>query len=112
MNSFETRAEATGNVSGVHSEKRLCLLGQDAALDVCYTLLDYTPFGDEGDRVEGSVAQLDRLDAWIAAVGTCLTERERRGGYRQKMYADTYSFYWTAAIRQIVRRFSSFLKVW
>lgn len=80
------------------------MFGHDLALDVYYTVLDYAPRSYEDDRVEVSIAQLPRLETWIATVVNCLTERERREDYRQKMYANTYACYVTAAIGKLVGR--------
>lgn len=43
---------------------------------------------------------------------TCLTERELRVGHRQKVYLNTYALGLAAAIKQSVRRFDLFLKLW
>lgn len=104
------RTGATANDSVELSEIRLQRFGLDVALNAYYTFLNYAPFSEEGNRVEGSIVQVARLDAWIATVATCLIERERRGYHRQKIYADTYKSRETAAIRQVVGRASSFLK--
>lgn len=49
--------------------------------DIYYTLLGCIPYSNEGDAMEGSIAQLVCSGALIATAVTCLTERERRGGY-------------------------------
>lgn len=71
-----TCAKATCNVSAEHSEKRLRLFRHDIALDFYCMFSGYTPWSNECDSVEGSIAQLARLDAWISTVMTYLTERE------------------------------------
>lgn len=78
---FDQRAEAIENVSTDLSEEHLRLFGQEAALGVFYTFLDYIPCFDEGDRVESRIARPAGLDAWIAAVEICLTERQSRQGH-------------------------------
>lgn len=112
INLSGTCAEATGNDSAELPDECLQLFGHGVALDIYYTFLDYTSCGNESDRVESSTAQLAHLDAFIATVMTFLTKPEKRGGSRQKIYADTYSSYVNTAIKQLVRRVSSFLKTW
>lgn len=55
-------------------EEPLWLHEHDVAMNVYNTFLEYTPCRAEGDRVEGSTAQLAHHVAWIAAVVICLTE--------------------------------------
>lgn len=59
-------------------EERLRLLKRDVALDVYYEFIDFTPCSDDGDGVDGSIAQLACLDAWMETVVTYLPERERQ----------------------------------
>lgn len=51
INLSETRATATKNKSAEVSEELLKLFGDDAALDVSYTLLGYAPCRDRSNRV-------------------------------------------------------------
>lgn len=99
----EIRSDAKDNLSAEHSRECLRLFGLDIVLDVIYTFLNYTPFSGEGIRLEGNIAQLACSDTWIARMLICLTEQKRRGGHRQKLYADTYPFYVTAVTRQTIR---------
>lgn len=107
----EKLAEATDNVPAERLEKRQEPFEHDVVLGVCFTPFDFTPCGDKGDRVEISITQRARLDAWNATVMTCLTEWEGQKGHRQKVYADIFLFYVTVAIRQYIGPVGSFLKV-
>lgn len=76
----ELRADATENVSTEILKERLRQFRREVVLDIDYTILDYTFLSDESDRVEGSITQLARPDAWISRVVTFRIERERQGG--------------------------------
>lgn len=41
----------------------------------------------DGSFVDGSIKWPTRLDAWIATVAECLTEKESRGGHQPKLYS-------------------------
>lgn len=82
----------------------------NVALDVHYTFPGYTPCSNEGNIVEGTIAQLAHPDASVATMVTYLTGWKRRGSHRQETYADTYAFYVTAVISQFVRRVGLFRK--
>lgn len=110
INLIVTSAETVGNDSAELLQERLGLFGRDVALDVHYKFLDYSQCSDEGDRVRGSIAQLAQFDAWITFVIISLTEQERRGDHRQRMYVDTDASYVAATIRQLVGRVGLFLK--
>lgn len=68
---------ATKNASAEILEERLQLFEYNVALNVHYTLLDYTPCSDDWYRVGASIGQLARLGAWIALVVTCQTEHRQ-----------------------------------
>lgn len=57
-----TRAEATYNASADHLEERLRLFGNDVALGLQDTVLNYSPSSYEGDVEKGSIVQLACLD--------------------------------------------------
>lgn len=84
----ETHAEATGNKSTERLKEFLHLFGHNIALYDYYTLLYYNMSSDDDGRLVGIIAQLARLDARIATKVTCLTEREKQGGYRQNIYVN------------------------
>lgn len=79
--------------------ERLHLFDNDAAVDVYNKFFDYKQSVSDGTAVERGVARLARLDEVIATVLTCLKKRERQGGRRQKLYADTYTSYVNMAIQ-------------
>lgn len=63
-----------GDLSATGEVERLHIFSNDLAVDVYYTFLDYKPSSSDSIAIEGSVTQLGRLDAWIAAALTCLTQ--------------------------------------
>lgn len=91
--SIKKRAEIIDNVSAEDFDGHLWLFGSNVAFDIYYTFFDYNTYTYEGDRVGSITTQPARLNAWTATVMNYLTELERRGGHRRKMYADTYTSY-------------------
>lgn len=45
-----------------------------------------------------------RFDVWVAPALTCSEQREKRGGLRQKLYADTWKSHVREVVRQIIQQ--------
>lgn len=58
----DIRTEATDNTSEELLEEHMRVFEQDVALNVKYTFLDDSPCSSGDNRMEGSIAQQDRLD--------------------------------------------------
>lgn len=91
-------------------KERLQLFRHYDALGGHCRFFEYTPCIGERNRVEESIAQLDRLKKWTSTVLICLTRQKRREDHRQKMYSGTYASYETATYRQLVGRVSYTMK--
>lgn len=54
---------------------------------------------------------LIQLEAWVATVLTCLEQRVKRGGHRQKLYAATLKSYESEAVGQLTIQVRRFLQI-
>lgn len=99
--------------SGKCREETLELFRNCMWLYVLRKFLDYNPNVDEGKDnklVDSSMVLLSLLDAWVATVVTCLTEREKRGSLGQKVYADTYGRLLTLTTEQLTGNMRLFVE--
>lgn len=59
-----------------------------------------------------SIVLLARLEASVATVMACLKQRERPGGRKWKIYADSFPSYVYMAVNQIIRQGRRSLQIW
>lgn len=85
------------------------MFGHNVALHIYYTFLYFVASSNKRNNVGSIITQLARHSAYLTTEMPYLTEWKRREAHRQKMYADTYATYATAATRHLVEHASSFL---
>lgn len=90
----------------------LALFRNETAKQVFKEFLGYDPKREDGSYVHGTIMSIARLDAWVATVVLCLVEREKRGGQRQKEYADTFGRMLETATKQVIGNIGEFVKHW
>lgn len=94
------------------NDETLTLLRSDVAAQVLRKLLGYNPKQEDGGYVEETITSNARIDSWVATTVSYVREKEKRGGYRQKEYADVNSVIIEAVTGQVIGTVQELVKHW
>ena len=79
---------------------------------ILHNFLGFNPCMAGGHKTEVSFLCVPRLDAWLVTVIQLLVVSEKRGGGRQKSYADRYFNNFILATAQFVASIRQFVQYW
>lgn len=107
-----------GSLNEKVSEDNLQLFKHDVAVRVLHEFMGFSvssvASSSESRVVEGTIATLARLDAFVATTVTCLRAdgSEKVGGHRQKLYSETFSAFLPIAFAQLTEQIGAYVEDW
>lgn len=92
-------------------EKRLRLFQNRKCVDIFYALLDYSQLSGNDDIVNGSIMKPARPNGCVVTVLTCLKQKIKRGGHRQKVFVNTFTGHMSETANQLIEQARRFLQI-